>query len=296
MSERRSSRPDELGVELCWGTAQAASVTELITAAAEAGFSGVTVSPPMYADALARGLGDEVRALIASLGVRVTILDPVIGPLPGTPGPSDVPPARRPVFSFTEQDCLRMAWGLCVDAINLPHSLGSPKPLGELIDAFGGVCIRAGGLGLDVMLEFVPSTGVPDLATALAIVRGVKLPNAKVMFDIWHFARSRGEMGDLKALPADIVGGIQVSDRASDHEEEEYVPLSGRLLPGDGDLPLAEMLSLLFATSPSAHMGVEVFSDEMRALPPAEAARRAMSSIRRVLQETHATRTSGGGR
>ena len=59
--------------------------------------------------------------------------------------------------------------------------------------------------------------------------------------------------------------------------------MQGRLLPGDGDIPLAEILRAIRDTGTRAPLGVEVFSAQLDALPPVEVGRRAGAAARRVL-------------
>jgi hypothetical protein len=59
--------------------------------------------------------------------------------------------------------------------------------------------------------------------------------------------------------------------------------LHERLLPGQGELALVSLLDDLEATGTAAPYGVEVFSDLLYELPPAEIGRRAGSSLRSLL-------------
>ena len=59
--------------------------------------------------------------------------------------------------------------------------------------------------------------------------------------------------------------------------------LHRRLLPGDGDIDLVGIFRRLRDGGCKAPFGVEIFSDELAALPFAEAARRAGDATRRVL-------------
>ena len=58
----------------------------------------------------------------------------------------------------------------------------------------------------------------------------------------------------------------------------------GRLLPGEGELPLVPLLRDLLGREPGLTVGVEVFSEELKALTPQEAAARVASSTLKVLK------------
>src|SRR5206468_2791335 len=143
-------------------------------------------------------------------------------------------------------------------------------------EALRGVCERAAAHGLLVTLEFLPWSGIPDAATALEIVRRSDHPAATVMVDTWHQFRGSGDMSQLRAIPGAKVGSVQINDAplrpGADLVQES---LEGRLLPGEGEMPLLEMLAILDEIGARAPIGVEVFSKALDALPPIEVGPRA---------------------
>jgi 4-hydroxyphenylpyruvate dioxygenase len=58
--------------------------------------------------------------------------------------------------------------------------------------------------------------------------------------------------------------------------------LTRRLLPGDGEQPVTELVAALEAGGCRAPLGVEVFNSRLHRLPVREAARRAMDACLRV--------------
>ena len=54
----------------------------------------------------------------------------------------------------------------------------------------------------------------------------------------------------------------------------------GRLLPGEGELPLRELVEAALENSPDATLDIEVLNDELRAMPAADAAMRLAESAR----------------
>jgi sugar phosphate isomerase/epimerase len=59
--------------------------------------------------------------------------------------------------------------------------------------------------------------------------------------------------------------------------------ISRRRVPGEGALPLVDFIRTLEAVGAGVEVAVEVLSDEQRALPAREAARRAADGARRVI-------------
>jgi sugar phosphate isomerase/epimerase len=272
-------------IALCWGTAIGTPLEPLIEAAGAAGLGAVTLTVGMYEASRAAGASDAaLRRLLATHGVRVYAIDPLISVLPGTPRPADVPAENRAYFEFTEERCYQAAEALAAETINLAHFGGSPVREQEFVDCLGPVAERARRHGVRLTLEFLPESAIPDLATAQRIVTAVGAANLGMMLDTWHFART-GTLAQLAALPQGLISALQISDRRAPPPGTVYTPMGGRLLPGEGELPLVPMLRGLLGRDPGLTVGVEVFSDELRALPPAEIAARVAVSTRSVLRQ-----------
>jgi sugar phosphate isomerase/epimerase len=277
--------PDhEPQIALCWGTAMGASLETLIEAAARHELGAITVTSGMYEKSRAAGRTDqELRRLLLEHEVRVHAIDPLISALPGTPRPEDVPAEHRHYFQFSEDDCYRAAAALEAETINLAHFGGGAVSEAAFIDCVGAIATRAQGHGVRLTLEFLPESAIPDLATAARIVGAIRAPNLGVMLDTWHFARSGGTLAQLQELPAALVTGLQLSDRVEPPAGSAYTPMFGRLLPGEGELPLAPIVKLLLGRDPKLTVGVEVFSEELLQLPADEIAGRVALATRGVL-------------
>src|SRR5579863_6713298 len=268
-------------IALCWGTAIGTPLESLIDAAGAAGLGAVTLTAGMYEASRARGVSDaQLRRRLAEQGVRVHAIDPLIGVLPGTPKPADVPAENRAYFEFTEERCYAAAAALGAETINLAHFGGRAVAEQEFIDCLGPLAERAGRHGVRLTLEFLPESAIPDLAAAQRIVTAVGSRNLRMLLDTWHFARSGGTLGQLLAVPQGLIGGLQISDRREPPPGTAYTPMGGRLLPGEGEMPLVGLLQALLQREPGLTVAVEVFSDELKALPAPEIAARVAASTR----------------
>jgi sugar phosphate isomerase/epimerase len=273
-----------LPVSLCWGTVMRASLPDLIGAASAAGFDAVSLTPAMYADAVASGISPpDIRQRCSDAGVEVSLIDPLMSALPGSPDPEGAGGRFGALFNYGEEDCYRMAAALDVRTVNVAHYMGADVPLASLIDALGGLCERAGAHGLRLLLEFMPEGSVPDLATALTIVRATGAVNLAVMFDTWHFFRTGGSLDDLEGVAPGEVGGLQASDALSAQHGVVEAKMNSRLLPGEGAVPIGALIDRLLTGDPEAFLGIEVFSDALDALPMDEAAALARASMRGVM-------------
>jgi sugar phosphate isomerase/epimerase len=277
-------------IALCWGTLIGTPLEPLIEAAGSAALGAITLTAGMYEASRDAGASDaQLRRRLAANGVKVHAIDPLIGALPGTPRPADVPAENRAYFEFTEERCYRAAEALEAETINLAHFGGSAVAEQDFVDCLGPLAQRARSHGLRLTLEFLPESAIPDLASAQRIVTAVGAANLGVMLDTWHFARTHGTGEQLRAVPRGLISGLQISDRREPAPGTPYAPMFGRLLPGDGELPLVPLLQDLLGREPGLTVGVEVFSEELKALTPQEAAARVASSTLKVLKEV------GGG-
>jgi sugar phosphate isomerase/epimerase len=168
--------------------------------------------------------------------------------------------------------------------VNVMQIFGPAVPREIAAEAFAGVCDRARERGLLVHLEALPWTGIPDVAAAWEIVRLAGRANGGLMLDTWHHLRSKCPNAVFDAIPCDRIVAIQLADAPEEASEDILdETLHHRLLPGTGDGALTDLLQILDARGCRAPIGVEVFSDALRALPPNEAARRAGDAARAVL-------------
>lgn len=134
-------------------------------------------------------------------------------------------------------------------------------------EKFIALCAHARAMPLRVALEFGAFTDVPTLEAAAAIFHQAAQPNQALLVDALHLRRSGGRAAALRRLPAAWfsyaqlcdapLSGPSACDRAAIREEA----VDYRLCPGEGELPLAELLDALPAGLP---LSVEVRSKRLR--------------------------------
>jgi sugar phosphate isomerase/epimerase len=269
---------------LCAGTVPRASFREKLAAAAGAGFAGVSLFLADYEVARAAGHSDaELRRMLSDHGLAVADLDPLLAWIPGTgPGPG-VTEEGRAFFRHGPDDFFRVADALGARSLNVALAVDPGLPRAALAEHFADLCDRAAEHGLLVHLEFLPWSPVPDLRAALEVAELAGRANGGVTLDVWHHARSGGRTDDVRAAAAARILAVQLSDAPAEPEADPIEEtLHRRLLPGEGAIDLVGILRALTAIDAPAPLGVEVFSDALAALPPAEAARRAGDALRAV--------------
>lgn len=274
------SRTGDLEIGLCWGTLINASLTELIDAAARHGFTTLSVRPDSIVGLLNDGMSDKaLRRRLRDAGVRIRVIDALGGGLPGMDARTALSIAQGNTAPADEATCFRTAEAVECPMINVSLFGGDPVPQHELADAIGAVSRRAAKHGFDMVLEFVPGTAIGDIHVARAIVEQCGASNCRILLDPWHLARSGGTLEDVMALPQGMIGSVQLDDRTPPEPGAPYVPMSGRDLPGEGQLPLHDIVRAALANNPGLTAEVEVFSEELRAMPTDEAASRVACAV-----------------
>ncbi len=101
--------------------------------------------------------------------------------------------------------------------------------------------------GLAATLEYMPGMRIGDLATSAAAVTEVGNPNLRLLIDAMHLFRSGGGAADVAALAPEMIGYVQLCDVPVISKYESYADEARyyRLPPGEGELPLQELINAL---------------------------------------------------
>jgi len=274
---------------LCSGTLRTGiPFRERLAAAGAGGFSAVSLWGRDYEDARREGLTDaDMAALLDDHGLVVAELDPAWWWLPGAADvriPPDLDDER--IFAFGERELFAIADALGARSLNAVDVFGGSWSLDEATASFAACCERAAEHGLLVHIEFLPWSRIPDLRTAWRIARDADQPNGGIAVDAWHYDRSgsAADRGVLRAVPGEHILAVQLCDGPAGPDADPIrATLHERRLPGAGTLDLAALVEDLRATGTTAPWGVEVFSDELDALPSEEVGRRAGASLAALL-------------
>lgn len=166
--------------------------------------------------------------------------------------------------------------------------------LGRSFDQFAAFAEVAADRGMQTTLEFSKSLALSDLDTALAVVRYVGRADFRLLIDTMHVVRSGSTAADLAALDSSLFGYVQLCDSTLEQQNPVYRDdSSDRSVPGEGELPLVEIMSALPEWLPT---GVEVpmRSRAAEGVPVQACARLAVEGARRVLAEVRSKRENLG--
>ena len=249
-------------------------VEERFAAAAAAGFTGIGVAWSEVANS-SHDL-ERVRSSLESSGLSASMLE--IIRLPGTSGIQEfTPEAQRVARTAATLDC-PVVLAVCLD----------PTAQQEVTrQGFTTLAMACAEHGRRCAIEFIPHlSSIPNLRSALELVRAAKVPGAGVVVDALHFVRSGAPWRELADLDPDEVAGIQLCDGLAEAPVADYLEeaMHMRSLPGQGQFDLRRFVASLEASGVKAPLTCEVVSDEMAKLPAEAAARRMACATQALLR------------
>lgn len=117
----------------------------------------------------------------------------------------------------------------------------------RMLDQLGEFAEMAQAREMDFTIEFCPAFTLRNLADALEAVRHVGEDKARILIDAMHFFRSGGTVEQAAAIDASLIGHVQLCDAARKGGKGDYLEeaKAGRLIPGEGDLPLRQFVNAL---------------------------------------------------
>lgn len=148
------------------------------------------------------------------------------------------------------------------------------------VDQLGKLADLAAARGMVFTIEFFPCEGINSFERTLQVIDGIGRDRAKVLLDTMHFFRTGGTLDKLASVGTDVVGYVQLADAPNTPPDEHYFrdAMFARALPGEGELPLRELIAALPA---DVAISVEVPRlDDLRAEGPRAYAERVIAAAR----------------
>lgn len=287
MSRSTASNPPTLDLVFWPGSVRNLPFEDHVAAAAAGGFSSMAIAPDFVKEAATRGKTiQDLVSMAEDAGVPIRHLDTI----------TDWAPVRYPAwlegqlldrFDVSVEEGLAMAQALGVETIlAFPgFDMAEAAPLDVLADGFGRLVDRAADIGAAVQLEFAPMLGVPNLASAWDIVRESGRPGAGLMVDVWHFFKGGLDLALLKSIPAQHLWSVQVSDGWVEARGDSLLDdgFYHRAFPGQGELPIVQVLEIVADKGNLRMVGPETFSTEADNLGASDAGIRDGEGTRAVL-------------
>jgi 4-hydroxyphenylpyruvate dioxygenase len=269
------------------GNVRALPYAERLACARAGGFNAMSIAPLDFVRFTADGLSAaDLRHMAADAGVKLLTLDPIANWTEHWSA-DGIPEAARPFVAFTQDDFFDIADQLQVESITaMSTAAPGSLPRQQIVDGFADLTDRGARHGLRVGLEFMPMWSVADLQTAWDIVLAVDHPNAGIVFDVWHFMRSRPDFTFLSTLPGAKIFHAQFADASATLPEGRSLNedcLFHRLELGTGGFPLERITRTLKDIEGLQSVGSEVFSSTFDTLTAADIALRSGPPLRQLL-------------
>ncbi len=256
-------------ISLAAGTVLDVGPVEAVDVAADAGFTsvGIWFDAATWTDAVA----DGVLARATHHGLSILDVEPIMlmpaGSAAADSGEAIVDAAMR------------------IGARNILVASRDTDD-GRVAARLQALAERLDGSGIRLVLEFLPILGVRTLPQALAIVTAADHPCLGVLVDNLHLSRAGHVPADLASVDAHLLPYLQICDAPAvpadtAHSALMHEALHGRLLPGEGGLPIAELLGVV----PTVPLSLELRSQPLRTMypDPVERARAVRLPMERVV-------------
>jgi sugar phosphate isomerase/epimerase len=232
-------------------------LAQQLQAASEAGFAGISMWTMYYAASLQAG-HDRASLLetVRESGLRIPIVEAIL--------PWDEPDDSSAIKAADETFALAEAFG-ATQAVVVTMAPGA-LDLNFASRRFHQVCEVAADHGVRPMIEFLPWSGIPDLATAWQIVQAADQPNGAIMIDTWHWRRQPGGPAPdlLRTIPGHRIPVVQLCDSAPGIEGgTQSEAMTDRRLPGEGNVDFAELFGVLDEIGADPIIAPEVFNLEL---------------------------------
>lgn len=155
-----------------------------------------------------------------------------------------------------EVDCLEM-WKATLGilgnlGVTQANSVSFEPDFQRNVDLYGQLAELSATYGIRTLIEFVPIFGIADVRSTLELIRQVGHPDLGLIFDTMHAGRTGFLPGDVRSIPPELIGYIQICDVPKGKDRYDFMDqgymdeaMHERLSPGEGDLPLAEYLRAL---------------------------------------------------
>lgn len=246
-------------LSVCQITTRSLSLEQDLDLYARSGIEGIS----FWSDKIAGRNPVELKRLVGDAGlVPVSLVN-----LPHFVSPADRSPTEARVALLRWLDlCHELAIPVagCVPGNSDGRSAADLEQ--ATIEALRELAPEAEARGVTLAIEpirYPYVTFLNFLHEADRIVRAVDSPWVKTLFDCWHLCHEPDLLNRIEAA-GDRIGLVHFSDyRAFTRQHDD------RLLPGDGIMPLKELLQALDAAGYRGFYDVEIFSPEVWSADPA---------------------------
>jgi len=248
-----------------------------VEATKAAGYAGLSLWR-LHAEAAVESLGsaEAVREMVLGSGLRIPLVEAMMPWDESDFGAAMT--TTEPFFEMAEAYGAKTVLAVTMATEKLEVASAARR--------FGELCARAADRGLGIAIEFLPWSGIPDLASAWQIVEASGAENGGLLVDGWHWQRQPGGPCPdvLRSIPPDRFKVFQICDAAAESREDPLEEcMTDRKLPGEGAVDLVSLTRLFDEIGARPIVAPEVFNLKLANAGATEMARAIREKTERVL-------------
>lgn len=246
---------------------QAQGLETKVDIAARAGFESVGLRGNDIEDFLARGHEfNDIRDLVGKRKMTISDVGSVAGwQLSGHPPlVCKIKMDRTETYEELRQQLESLFRNTVAVGCDLVAAISAIEEEGEFSQAvydFQELCKSAAQHGLKIALEFVGfGKQINNLGIAYQVVTEAAMDNGGLLFDTFHFYRSRGKIEDLERVAADRIFLVHMNDVMEKPIDTLTDP--DRLYPGLGEVDLPAIIRTLDRIGYRGMYSLEIFNND----------------------------------
>jgi 2-keto-myo-inositol isomerase len=253
-------------------TTQTADLATDIRIAGQAGYEVVELRDDKLDRFLVQGSLDDVRRMLGEAGVTAWTINAIsrVG-VDGAAGTERAVARCRQLSRYAQ--AIECPWVLVVPGPTEGRTDG--QVMSDTIATLGKMADTAAEFGISVAFEFMgfPWAAVRDVAGAWAVVQETNRPNLGIIVDTAHFYAGGSTLESIKQVDPKRLLVLHIND-VEDVPKPDITD-GHRLYPGEGVIPLQDILGAVRATGWDGVLSVELFREEYWRQDPLAVAREA---------------------
>jgi 2-keto-myo-inositol isomerase len=253
-------------------TTQTADLATDIRIAGQAGYEVVELRDDKLDRFLVQGSLDDVRRMLGEAGVTAWTINAIsrVG-VDGAAGTERAVARCRQLSRYAQ--AIECPWVLVVPGPTEGRT--DAQVMSDTVATLGKMADAAAEFGISVAFEFMgfPWAAVRDVAGAWAVVQETNRPNLGIIVDTAHFYAGGSTLESIKQVNPKQLVVLHIND-VEDVPKPDITD-GHRLYPGEGVLPLQDILRAVRATGWDGVLSVELFREEYWRQDPLAVAREA---------------------
>jgi sugar phosphate isomerase/epimerase len=184
------------------------------------------------------------------------------------------------------REIFTIAQSLSIRAVTVcPVATKGPLTMDEALAALKPFSKEAAAFQVSLYLEMMCFAGRP-FNTFEGSLRLAEKSGMKLVLDTFHYAVAGATPEQVASLPAEMIGVVHITDAVTEGKQLGDLVDADRVLPGEGGLPLAEIMDAIRQTGYRGGMSVEVFHPRYGRQVAADVAREAHRRATSLLRES----------